>query len=37
MVGHPECCSGRAIPCGQCMGRGFLVRLMAIEAGSERG
>jgi hypothetical protein len=36
-AGHPGCCSGRATLCGRCMGRGLLVRLMAVEAGSERG
>jgi hypothetical protein len=36
-AGHPECYSGRTIPCGRCMGRGSLVRLMAVEARSERG
>jgi hypothetical protein len=25
MAGHLECCSGRVIPCGRCMGRGSLV------------
>jgi hypothetical protein len=36
-AGHPECCSGRAIPCGRRMGRGLLIQLMAVEAGSEGG
>jgi hypothetical protein len=36
-AGHPECYSGCAIPCGRCMGRGLLVQLVAVKAGSERG
>jgi hypothetical protein len=36
-AGHPECYSGRAIPCRQRMGRGLLVQLMAVKAGSEHG
>jgi hypothetical protein len=36
-MGHPGCCSGRAIPCGRRIGRGLLVQLMVVEAGSEHG
>jgi hypothetical protein len=36
-AGHPERCSGRAIPCGRRTGRGLLIHLMVVEAGSERG
>jgi hypothetical protein len=36
-VAVATCCSGRAIPYGRRRGRGLLVQLMAVEAGSERG
>jgi hypothetical protein len=36
-TGHPECCSGRAFSCGRRTGRGLLIHLMAVEAGSKRG